>query len=49
MKTSKIIIFILIVAAFVAGVYFKDDARKFYNNLNFAGNDSIDTLLSAYL
>jgi uncharacterized protein YkwD len=34
MKISKIIIFILIVAAFGAGIYFKDDALKFYNSLN---------------
>jgi uncharacterized protein YkwD len=34
MKISKIIIFVLIVAAFGAGIYFKDDAIKFYNNFN---------------
>jgi len=34
MKISKIIIFILIVVAFWAGIYFKDDAVKFYNSLN---------------
>ena len=34
MKISKIIIFILIIAAFGAGVYFRDDAINFYNNLN---------------
>lgn len=34
MKISKIIIFVLIIAAFVAGIYFKDDAIKFYNGLN---------------
>jgi len=31
---NKIIIFVLIVAAFGAGVYFRDDAVNFYNNLN---------------
>ena len=31
---SKIIIFLLIVAAFGAGIYFKDDAIKFYNSFN---------------
>jgi uncharacterized protein YkwD len=34
MAKSKIIIFVLVVAAFGAGVYFKDDAVKFYNSLN---------------
>ena len=34
MKISKVIIFVLIVGAFVAGVYFKDDAVRFYNGLN---------------
>ena len=34
MKFSKIIIFVLIVVAFGAGVYFKDDAIKFYDSLN---------------
>lgn len=34
MKAGKIIIFILIVTAFSAGVYFRDDAIKFYNSLN---------------
>jgi uncharacterized protein YkwD len=34
MKTSKIIIFILIIVAFGLGVYLKDDAIKFYNGLN---------------
>ncbi|MCX6720708.1 MAG: CAP domain-containing protein [Candidatus Staskawiczbacteria bacterium] len=33
MKISKVIIFILIVLAFGAGVYFKDDAVRFYNGL----------------
>jgi len=31
MRISKIIIFVLIIAAFGAGIYFKDDAVKFYN------------------
>lgn len=34
MKFKAIIIFILVVAAFGAGVYFKDDAIRFYNGLN---------------
>ena len=34
MKGSKIIIIILIVVAFGAGVYFKADAIRFYSNLN---------------
>jgi len=34
MKISKIIIFVLIVAAFGAGIYFRDPAIKFYNNFN---------------
>ena len=34
MKFKTIIIFVLIVAAFGAGIYFKDDAVKFYNNFN---------------
>jgi len=34
MKFYKIIIFVLIVVAFGAGVYFKDDAVRFYNSLN---------------
>jgi len=33
-KIKAIAILILIIAAFGAGVYFKDDAIKFYNNLN---------------
>ena len=36
---SKIIIFILIVAAFGAGIYFKDDAIKLYNNFNSKARD----------
>jgi len=32
MKLGKIIIIILIIAAFGAGIYFKDDAIKFYNS-----------------
>jgi uncharacterized protein YkwD len=34
MKIKYIIILILIIAAFGAGVYFRDDAVKFYNSLN---------------
>jgi len=34
MKIYKIIIFLLIIVAFGAGVYFRDDAINFYNNLN---------------
>jgi len=34
MKVSKTIIFILIIAALGAGIYFKDDAIKFYNSFN---------------
>jgi len=34
MKIKAIIIFILIVVAFGAGIYFKDDAIKFYNSFN---------------
>lgn len=34
MKTSKIIIFILILAAFGAGVYFRDDAIRLYDNFS---------------
>jgi uncharacterized protein YkwD len=34
MKFKLIIIFVLIVAAFGAGIYFKDDAVKFYNSFN---------------
>ncbi len=34
MKVSKSIIFILIIAALGAGIYFKDDAVKFYNSFN---------------
>lgn len=34
MKFKGIIIFVLVVAAFGAGIYFKDDAIKFYNGLN---------------
>ena len=34
MKISKIIIFILIIAAFALGIYLKDDAVRFYNNFN---------------
>ena len=33
-KIKTIIVFVLIVAAFGAGVYFRDDAISFYNNLN---------------
>ena len=33
-KIKAIIIFVLIIAAFGAGVYFRDDAISFYNNLN---------------
>ncbi len=33
-KFKKIIVFILIAVAFGAGVYFKDDAVRFYNGLN---------------
>ena len=33
-KSKAIIIFILIIVAFGAGIYFKDDAIKFYNNFN---------------
>lgn len=34
MKFYKIIIFVLIILAFLAGIYFKDNAIRFYNNLN---------------
>ncbi len=34
MKFKGLIIFILIIAAFGAGVYFKNDAIRFYDNLN---------------
>jgi len=34
MARNKIIVFILIIAAFGAGIYFKDDAVRFYNSLN---------------
>jgi len=34
MKFKAIIIFILVVAAFGAGIYFKDDAINFYNSFN---------------
>jgi uncharacterized protein YkwD len=34
MKIYKIIILILIIAAFGAGIYFKDDAIKFFNGVN---------------
>jgi uncharacterized protein YkwD len=34
MKISKIIILVLIIGAFMAGVYFRDDALRFYHNLN---------------
>ena len=34
MKFKLIIIFVLIIAAFGAGIYFKDDAIKFYNSAN---------------
>lgn len=34
MRVSKIIIFILVIIAFSAGVYFRDDAVNFYNSLN---------------
>ncbi len=34
MKIYKIITFILIIAAFGAGIYFKDDAINFYNSFN---------------
>jgi uncharacterized protein YkwD len=34
MKFKVIIIFVLIIVAFGAGVYFRDDAIKFYNNFN---------------
>jgi len=33
-KIKAIIIFVLIVAAFGAGVYFRDDAIKFYDSFN---------------
>ncbi len=33
-RYKKIIIFVLIIAAFGAGAYFKDDVIRFYNNLN---------------
>ena len=33
-KIAKLIILILIIAAFAAGVYFKDDVINFYNGLN---------------
>ena len=33
-KIKKIIILLLVIAAFAAGVYFKDDVIRFYNNLN---------------
>ncbi len=34
MKIGKVIIFILIIAAFGAGIYFKEDAVRFYNGFN---------------
>lgn len=34
MKIYKIIIFLAIIVAFGAGIYFKDDAVRFYNGLN---------------
>lgn len=34
MKIKTIVIFVLVVVAFGAGIYFKDDAVRFYNNLN---------------
>lgn len=34
MKTSKLLILLLIIVAFGAGIYFKDDAIRLYNNLN---------------
>lgn len=34
MKIRNIIIFILVIASFSSGIYFKDDAIKFYNNFN---------------
>lgn len=34
MRIKKILIFVLIVVAFGAGIYFKDDAIRFYNGLN---------------
>ena len=39
MKFKGIIIFVLVVVAFGAGIYFKDDAIKFYNGLNNGVND----------
>lgn len=34
MKIKTIVIFVLIIAAFVAGVYYRDDAVRFYNSFN---------------
>jgi len=52
MKSKIIIIFVLIVLAFGAGVYFKDDAIRFYNNLtnqiqNFQKSDIGQTIAEA--
>ena len=40
-KYSKIIILVLIVSAFGAGIYFKDDAIKFYNSASWQINKQI--------
>ena len=34
MKIYKVLIFVLIVLAFIAGAYYRDDVVKFYNSLN---------------
>lgn len=41
MKIGKVIIFILIIAAFGAGIYFKDDAIRFYNSASWRINKQV--------
>ena len=47
MKFKTIIIFVLITAAFGAGVYFRDDAIKFYDSANWRINKQVQDLKKA--
>lgn len=44
MKISRVVIFILIITAFGAGIYFKDDAIKFYNSFNKGVQKSVQNI-----
>ena len=49
MKTSKIIIIILIILAFAGGIYFKDDAIRLYNNFIHGLDDFKKTEVGSFL